>query len=226
MRQRLTYSNVISTLCLFLLLGGGAYAAAKLPKNAVGTKQIKNGAVTAKKLHRGAVSSMSIQGGAVDASKLNLSGVTVPSATDASHATSADHATSASEVSGIGITKVFFHGPAGAKRVQVYSADGLVITAGCDEIGNKADVLASGNDPKNEGHLAFHVFSLGTAPYAEEVDPLGTSVHGLTATRERGSGGLTYSTPDGHVVTMEYGFSSNDYGNEGCTFSGIASASK
>jgi Collagen triple helix repeat (20 copies) len=49
---KLTYSNVISTLCLVLLLGGGtAYAAAQmLPKNSVGSKQIKKEAVTPAKL--------------------------------------------------------------------------------------------------------------------------------------------------------------------------------
>ena len=48
----LTYANVISTLCLVLLVGGGtAYAATKmLPKNSVGTNQIKWGAVTPAKL--------------------------------------------------------------------------------------------------------------------------------------------------------------------------------
>jgi hypothetical protein len=49
-RPRLTYANVVSTLCLFLLLGGGAYAAAHLPKNSVGTKQLKKGAVTKVKI--------------------------------------------------------------------------------------------------------------------------------------------------------------------------------
>jgi hypothetical protein len=50
---RLTYLNVVSTLCLFLLLGGGAaYAATKLARNSVGTKQIKNRSVTLRKLSR------------------------------------------------------------------------------------------------------------------------------------------------------------------------------
>ena len=30
MRARLTYANVVSTLCLFIVLGGGAYAAATI----------------------------------------------------------------------------------------------------------------------------------------------------------------------------------------------------
>jgi hypothetical protein len=53
---KLTYANVISTLCLVLLVGGGtAYAATKMaPKNSVGTKQIKKGAVTPAKLNKAA----------------------------------------------------------------------------------------------------------------------------------------------------------------------------
>jgi hypothetical protein len=51
LRPRLTYANVVSTLCLFLLLGGGAaFAASKLPKNSVGARQIKRGAITPAKL--------------------------------------------------------------------------------------------------------------------------------------------------------------------------------
>jgi hypothetical protein len=52
LRERLTYANVVATLCLFLLLGGGAYAATQLPANSVGTKQIKDRAVTGEKLSR------------------------------------------------------------------------------------------------------------------------------------------------------------------------------
>ncbi len=56
MRNRLTYANVISTLCLFLLLGGAtALAASKLAKNSVGTSQLKSGAVTAAKVKSGSL---------------------------------------------------------------------------------------------------------------------------------------------------------------------------
>jgi hypothetical protein len=54
---KLTYANVISSLALFLVLAGGtAYAGheALLPKNSVGTKQIKKEAVTPGKLSAGA----------------------------------------------------------------------------------------------------------------------------------------------------------------------------
>jgi hypothetical protein len=48
---KLTYSNVISTLCLVLLLGGGtAYAATQLGRESVGPRQLKKNAVTPAKL--------------------------------------------------------------------------------------------------------------------------------------------------------------------------------
>ncbi len=53
LRAQLTYSNVISTLCLVLLLGGGtAYAASQLEKESVGAKQLKKEAVTPAKLSK------------------------------------------------------------------------------------------------------------------------------------------------------------------------------
>jgi hypothetical protein len=54
-RGGLTYANVISTVCLVLVLGGGtAIAAGGLARNSVGTRQLKNGAVTKAKIAVGA----------------------------------------------------------------------------------------------------------------------------------------------------------------------------
>jgi hypothetical protein len=49
-RSRMTFANVVAVVALFIALGGTGYAALKLPKNSVGTKQLKNGAVTARKV--------------------------------------------------------------------------------------------------------------------------------------------------------------------------------
>src|SRR4051794_12970869 len=64
-RTRVTYANVVATLALCLALGGGAYAAATLPKHSVGTKQLRKGAVTGKKLHRNAVTSSKVKDGSL-----------------------------------------------------------------------------------------------------------------------------------------------------------------
>ena len=49
-RNSLTYANVMATIAVFLALGGGAYAATQLPKNSVGTRQIKKNAITSAKV--------------------------------------------------------------------------------------------------------------------------------------------------------------------------------
>ena len=62
-RARLTYANLMSSIAVFIALGGVSYAALKLPKNSVGTKQIKNRAVTKSKLDPLLASSLAGQTG-------------------------------------------------------------------------------------------------------------------------------------------------------------------
>jgi hypothetical protein len=76
---------IVSIVALVVALGGTSYAAFKVPKNSVGSKQLKKNAVTTKK----------IKNHAVTASKINTSGLTVPSAT---HANTADNAGTAANI--------------------------------------------------------------------------------------------------------------------------------
>lgn len=75
LRPKLSYSNVIATVALFVALGGAAIAAG-LPKNSVGPKQLKRGAVTTPKLRKGAVTSGKLAPKSVVAGKLGPSSVT------------------------------------------------------------------------------------------------------------------------------------------------------
>jgi hypothetical protein len=89
-RDRLTYANVVSTICLFVVLGGGAYAAVQLPPKSVGTKQLKNKAVKRVKIARRAVTTPKIAPDAVTGPKVDESSLgTVPEAQHASQATDA-----------------------------------------------------------------------------------------------------------------------------------------
>ena len=45
LRERLTFANVTASLALFIALGGTSYAAITLPRNSVGTNQLRTGAV-------------------------------------------------------------------------------------------------------------------------------------------------------------------------------------
>jgi hypothetical protein len=55
MRRHLTYANVISSLCLFILLGGSAYAAATITG-----KQVKNNSLTSADIRNGTLQAVDL----------------------------------------------------------------------------------------------------------------------------------------------------------------------
>ena len=102
---------VVSIIALIIALGGTSYAAFSVPKDSVGSKQLKKNAVTTKKIDGGAVTGAKIAGGAVTTKKIADRAVTgakiangtitgqqvnastlgtVPSAVNANHAADAD----------------------------------------------------------------------------------------------------------------------------------------
>ena len=91
LKGKLTYANVVSTLCLFVLLGGSAYAALKIPRNSVGTRQLQAKSVTNGKLANGAVNGAKIAEGSITGQNINLSALgTVPQAANAASAQNAN----------------------------------------------------------------------------------------------------------------------------------------
>jgi hypothetical protein len=76
LRSRLTYANVMATIAVFLALGGATFAAIKIPKKSVGTKQLKNKSVSTKKLKNKAVTSKKLGDKAVGTGKIAGSAVT------------------------------------------------------------------------------------------------------------------------------------------------------
>jgi hypothetical protein len=85
-RARLTYSNAVSTLALFLVLCGGAAYAAKVGKKSVGSSQlkanavttakIKANAITTRKLKKNSIANAKIKDGAVETEKILNGSVT------------------------------------------------------------------------------------------------------------------------------------------------------
>jgi hypothetical protein len=85
MRPKLSYANVVSTLCLFLLLAGGAaYAASHLAKNSVGSKQLKKNSVTTAKIKNGAVTGPKIADGAITGAQVKVGSLTGTNVLDGS----------------------------------------------------------------------------------------------------------------------------------------------
>jgi hypothetical protein len=94
LRRHLTYANVISTVCLFLVLGGGAaFAATKLAKGSVGTEQLQGEAVTKGKLAPNSVNSKKVVDGSLTGSDIQAS--TLGKVPNAGYAENAGHATTA-----------------------------------------------------------------------------------------------------------------------------------
>jgi hypothetical protein len=56
-RRRFTFANVMSMIAVFVALGGTGYAAIKIPKNSVGTAQIKTSGVASSEVKNGSLKS-------------------------------------------------------------------------------------------------------------------------------------------------------------------------
>jgi hypothetical protein len=75
LRSRLTFSNIVSLIALFVALGGGAYAAGALPPNSVGRSQLQANAVTSGKLASNSVGADELQRNSVIAGSLAFESV-------------------------------------------------------------------------------------------------------------------------------------------------------
>jgi len=83
----------VATIALFIALGGASYAAVKLPKNSVGTKQLKKNSVGTTKIKNESVTAEKVQKGTLTGAQINSSTLgTVPTAKKADTASTADMA--------------------------------------------------------------------------------------------------------------------------------------
>ena len=81
LRRRLSFANVMSVIAVFIALGGTGFAAFKLPKNSVGTKQLKKNAVTTAKIKNQAITGAKVKNGTLTGTQINASTLgTVPTA--------------------------------------------------------------------------------------------------------------------------------------------------
>jgi hypothetical protein len=81
-RRRLNYSNVVSTLALFLVIAGGTALAAALPKNSVTSKTVKDESLKARDLQSDSVDGSEIVEGAVDTAEVEDNGLIGADITD------------------------------------------------------------------------------------------------------------------------------------------------
>ena len=86
--SHLTYANVVSTICLFVVLSGTAYAAVTVPFNSVGQAQLQANAVTSGKVQDGALLRRDFRPGQLPAGARGPAGATGPTGQTGAQGTS------------------------------------------------------------------------------------------------------------------------------------------
>ncbi len=75
-KAHLSFANVMASAALFIALGGASYAAVSLPKNSVGSKQVRAHSLQRGDLAAGSVGTRQLRRRSVSAPKLANGGVT------------------------------------------------------------------------------------------------------------------------------------------------------
>lgn len=233
--KRLTYANVMSSIAVFLILGGAtAFAAKKIGSNeikgnSITTGKLKKEAVTASKIKNNSVTTTKIANGAVTGAKLNLGTVgTVPNATHAINADTATNATNANAVNGMHVGRINFIVGPNTPNTTVFSADGLTLSATCSVTNqlnftgttsvNNSEIFESGNFNATYKGSFDNNFSVG------DTENVGENIGDNS--QEEVQGQLVYSTPTGAVVTAQFLLEdSGAFGNKTCAVVGTVNYS-
>jgi hypothetical protein len=203
-RKRLTYANVMSSIAVFLLLGGAtAFAASK-----IGSNQIKSNAVTTGKIKKEAVTTSKIKKDAVTGAKVKESSLgQVPSAASAENANA---------VGGMHLGKLHFVSGPDAPNQVIFSADGLTLLAECSGKSLNFTGTTSVND--SEIYESGNYLNVYNGNFDDNFDVGDTAEIGNEigdSSQDEVQGQLVYSTPSGAEVTAE--FYLNDFESYGGT---------
>lgn len=210
-RKRLTYANVMSSLAVFLILGGATALAAKK----IGTRQLKAGAVTAAKLHKNAVKTGKIRNDAVTGAKVNEATLgTVPSAASLVGQTSffirlgfGGSQTIATNGSVSLIAVCDQKGGEDRARILMATTQNGAVADAADDFSGTTKFLDT-TTPEEEREFVFNTVASGKTDVESEFDQgfvLGPDSKMLTANSEGIALGL-------------------NYGGAGCLFAGIVNA--
>lgn len=183
-RKRLTFSNVVSFVALFVALSAGSYAAISLPANSVSTKQIRAKAVTNAKLASNAVSAPKIQSNAVTGPKIAADAIDGSKVKDGSlsgadiNLSSLGKVPSAAAADSAAIARVKTVSANGASRANTGNPPIDSATATCDSgltvIGGGVSV----SDPTNQ--LVFDSYPSGTGAWSGHVANGGSATPNFT----------------------------------------------
>jgi hypothetical protein len=216
-RPRLTYANVVSTIALFLALGGAsAYALSQLPPKSVGAKQLRPGAVSADKIRKNAVTSPKIEALAIKSGKLangavkeaKLAGASVTNQKIAAGAISTDKiaagAVMGAQVDEASLAKV--PSAANADNATFAESANPVAFAAIDQEGGVDTSISKGQISVHQGIEAgiYCVSVAGFSPRGAQVTPRYNGSGNVTAYVTIGGGGGC-AAPEVSVQTFNGG---------------------
>jgi hypothetical protein len=215
----------MSSIAVFLVLGGATAFAAGLAKNSVGSKQLKKNAVTSAKIKKNAVSGAKIKNGAVDGAKVKDGSLTGSDINLGSLGTvpSADHANTADKAKSVNtVVPIFYRANENSGKQTILSLDGLTITATCPGSGEDIELEATTSvshslidffTPQDGDYDFIEDFNTGEVFDADDGHDEGdfTDIYSLN-----------YANPNGQVVTVQLRDSDSSAGTK---FPGTGAAS-
>src|SRR5215207_7108205 len=137
-RFRLTPAVVISGIAMFFAIGGIGYAVTN-----IGTNDIKDGAVTKAKVHKNAIVSKKVKNGSLLCKDLKEGCVQGPAGPAGPAGTGGGTSTNATTVNGLSVQKVFFKAGPNTPLATAFSAGGLTLRLGCTGGDPRADVTSA-----------------------------------------------------------------------------------
>jgi hypothetical protein len=205
-RKRLTYANVMSSIAVFLILGGATAIAAKK----IGTKQLRAGAVTTGKIKKNAVTTAKIKNNAVTGKKANEATFgQVPSAANAD------------TVGGLRVVKFALNGGVDISKTQILDLNGLQLHASCSggEITFTATTSVAGSEISAIAADAS-TDDVENGEFDDELDPGETFEFPTSSNNDVIAQGF-YTGGDLRTVQLFYN-EEDDIGSTECLFNGYA----
>lgn len=194
-RKRLTYANVMSSLAVFLVIGGGAaFAAVDLPANSVGSRQIKTKAVKTRHIAIQAIGTGRLAPEAAKAGKIAKDAIVTNRLRDNAVATSKiqDEAILAGKIANEAVlADKIANGAVNAAKLGPITAQTETVNVGANSIGS-ANVDCPAGQRAISGGGSWSVFAkelsfLATRPIRSSADS-GLMADGEVAGGWRASG--------------------------------------
>jgi hypothetical protein len=198
----LSYANVMATIAVFIALGGASYAALKLPKNSVGTRQLKKKAVTTAKIRREAVTRAKVRKGTLTGAQIKASTLgTVPNADRLDGRDSSDFALAGETQSSGRVVVDDVPGDPDPTTVKLLEAGSFSINANCwDNVEGPEYDIANLEVRGPPGTSFAGIRSDGTELNAPDSDS--RFLASINSSSDLGGGFLTAIAPNGDVVTV------------------------